>query len=127
MAKNLTQEDIARGRLIRVARMRKGMTQAEAASELGVSVNTLIGWEKGKRPSVKHWHLICQYFQIPCEALDEELSAAARAETIQVSVLKQLELCKDCERKVAEAISQYYAEDESPQKEAEKEADKETK
>ena len=105
-----TSEDSKRGNRIRLLRMQHGMTQADLAGEMKVSVNTVSGWEAGKRPSVKHWHMLCQFFRIPCDVIGEASSALTDAHRFQISFLKQLGLCADCQQKVEEAIDLYYGE-----------------
>ena len=105
-----TPEDIKRGKRIRLLRMQHGLTQADLARELKVSVTTVCGWEAGKRISVKHWHELCRLFGIPCDVIGEESSGLTDDLKFQVNFLKQLGLCHDCQQKVEEAIELYYGE-----------------
>ncbi len=104
----LTQEDIERGKRICFLRKRRGLTQADIARELKVSVNTVSGWEAGKRISVKHRHGLCLLLHIPCEVIGEEPSLFTDPRNFQINILRQLELCPRCQRKVEEAINLYY-------------------
>ena len=111
-----TPEDSKRGKRIRLLRMQAGLTQADLARELKVSVNTVSGWEAGKRPSVKHWHRLCLFFHIPCDVIGETTSVLTDPHRFQLSFLKQLELCPHCRQKVEEAIDLYYEEKDLSQK-----------
>ena len=97
-------------------RMQAGLTQADLAGEMKVSVNTVSGWEAGKRLSVKHWHRLCMLLQIPCEVTGEESAGLTDARKFQVSFLRKLELCPHCQQKVEESIDLYYGEKDLPQK-----------
>ncbi len=112
----LTREDIERGKRIRFMRKKRGLTQADVAREMKVSITAVSGWEAGKRLSVKHWHGLCQLLHIPCEVIGEKSSVFSDARKFQVSFLRQLELCPHCQQKVEEAINLYYEENDLPQK-----------
>ena len=117
MTYTCTPEDIKRGKRIRLLRMQHGLTQADLAGELKVSVTTVCGWEAGKRISVKHWHELCRLFGIPCDVIGEESSGLTDDRKFQINFLKQLELCDSCQQKVEEAIDRYYgAKDPSQEK-----------
>ena len=109
MSYTLTSEDIKRGKRIRLLRMQHGMTQADLARELKVSVATVCGWEAGKRISVKHWHELCRLFRIPCDVIGEESSGLTDDRKFQINFLKQLGLCHECQQKVEEAVELYYS------------------
>ncbi len=111
-----TPEDIKRGKRIRLLRMQRGLTQADVARALKVSVNAVSGWEAGKRLSVKHWHELCLLFQIPCEVIGEEASNFTDARKYQINFLRQLDLCPRCQQKVEEAIELHYEEKDPSQK-----------
>ena len=105
-----TPEDIKRGKRIRLLRVQHGMTQADLARELNVSVATVCGWEAGKKISVKHWHELCRLFGIPCDVIGGESSCLTGDRKFQINFLRQLELCPHCQQKVEEAIELYYGE-----------------
>ena len=105
-----TREDVERGKRIRMFRTEMGLTQTELAERLQISVNTLSGWENGRRMSVKHRYQFCQELHISPDLLGDGLSDLAGARKFQLTFLRQLKLCKDCEQKVEVAINQYYGE-----------------
>lgn len=50
------------------ARVNAGLTQREAAGEIGVSLSTIKNWEKGKTsPKYKQIDTICGVYQIPVD------------------------------------------------------------
>ena len=77
-----TADDKKRGKLIRYYRIKQGLTQADLARKLGVSVNTVWDWEQGRKPSVKHLHQLCQVLQIPQEWLELDLADPCNAKKI---------------------------------------------
>ena len=104
--------DIKRGKLIRYCRKQLGMTQADLARKLGVSVTAVYDWERGRKPSVKHWYRLCRELHIPCELLEEDLSDFFSARKVQLAFLRRLDLPPDVQQKLEEAITVYYGEDE---------------
>lgn len=74
-----TADDKKRGKLIRYYRIKRGLTQADLARKLHVSVNTVWDWEQGRKPSVKHLHQLCQELQIPQEWLELDLADPCNA------------------------------------------------
>lgn len=112
MNKNYTLTDKHRGRLIRYFRKLRGMTQTDLALRLGVSVTTVYDWEKGARPSVKHWYSLCQELQIPPELQKAGLSDSFSSKKIQMEFVKQLHLSPEVQQILEDAIDLYYEEDE---------------
>ena len=110
MIYNFSQEDIERGKWIRMLREQLGLTQEGLAGELGVSSNTVYGWEKGRRISVKNKYRLCQVLHVSSVVLDGNPSNLINAQEFQMTYLKRLGLCSDCQRKIEEAIHSYYKE-----------------
>lgn len=106
----LKKEDIERGRRICMLREQLGMTQKDLARRLEVSLNTACGWEKGKGISVKHKYRLCQELGVSVEILDRNPSDLINAKAFQMTYLRRLDLCEDCQRKIEEAIGSYYKE-----------------
>lgn len=106
-----TADDKKRGKLIRYYRIKRGLTQADLARKLGVSVNTVWDWEQGRKPSVKHLHQLCQVLQIPQEWLELDLADPCNAKKIQFALLRRLNLSPETQQILEEAINQYYGED----------------
>ena len=53
---------------LEAARVNAHLTQAEAAEKLGVTVQTLLNWEKGRtEPSMSQGRLIEQVYGLPIE------------------------------------------------------------
>lgn len=53
---------------LEAARVNAHMTQTEAAEKLGVTVQTILNWEKGRsEPSISQGRLIEQVYGIPIE------------------------------------------------------------
>ena len=88
------------------------MTQTDLALKIGVSVNTVCDWEKGRKPSVKHWHLLCQVLDLPSGLLDDDLSDSNISRKEQMVLLKRLPLTPEDLKTVENAINLYYSEDE---------------
>ena len=107
---NLTTEDIERGKRIRMFRELLGLTQEDLAKRLNVSLNTVCGWEKGKGITVKHKYSLYQVLHISLEMLDGNPSDLINARDLQMTYLRRLDLCPDCQRKIEEAIELYYKE-----------------
>lgn len=76
---------MANARLI-TARNEHGLTQEEAAEALGVSVASIIRWEKGKLPKPYHRQLICRFYNKAEEHLFP--SAEQPAETLPDALSK---------------------------------------
>ena len=106
-----TADDKKRGKLIRYYRIKRGLTQADLARKLGVSVNTVWDWEQGRKPSVKHLHQLCQVLQIPQEWLELDLADPCNAKKIQFALLRRLNLSPETQQILEEAINQYYGEE----------------
>ena len=106
----LTEEDIERGRRICMLRQQLGMTQKDLARRLNVSLNTACGWEKGKGISVKHKYRLCRELGVSVEILDGNPSDLINAKAFQMTYLRRLNLCEDCQRKIEEAVRLYYEE-----------------
>ena len=87
-----------------------GMTQTDLARRLNVSLNTACGWEKGKGISVKHKYRLCQELGVSVEILDGNPSDLINAKAFQMTYLRRLHLCADCQCKIEEAIGSYYKE-----------------
>ena len=79
MNKECTTLDLKRAARLRVLREQSDQTQAEAAKLAGVSVNTFCGWEKGKKISVKHTHVLCQMYNVSYETISVVVSEKAGA------------------------------------------------
>ena len=106
-----TADDKKRGKLIRYYRIKRGLTQADLARKLGVSVNTVWDWEQGRKPSVKHLHQLCQVLQIPQEWLELDLADPCNAKKIQFALVRRLNLPPETLQILEEAINQYYGEE----------------
>lgn len=51
---------------LKQARSLAELTQSEAAKKIGVSIYTIVNWEKGKTsPKVKMWDKIAEVYGIP--------------------------------------------------------------
>ena len=107
---NVSVSDKKRGSLIRYLRRKLGMTQADLAMKVGVSVNTVCDWEKGRKPSVKHWYLLCQELDMPTGLLDADLSEPNISWKEQVALLKQLPLSPEALETLEKALNLYYNE-----------------
>ena len=104
----LTEENIERGRRICMLRQQLGMTQKDLARRLNVSLNTVCGWEKGKGISVKHKYRLAQELGVSVEILDGNPSDLIHAKEFQMTYLRRLDLCEDCQHKIEEAVELYY-------------------
>lgn len=48
------------------ARVNAGMTQADVASKMHISKNTILNWEKGKvSPGIPELEMLCRMYKIP--------------------------------------------------------------
>ena len=55
---------------IKAARVNKGMTQTEAAKMLGISIMTLVRWERGQtEPPIAYKQLMSQIYEWPLDHL----------------------------------------------------------
>ena len=53
------------------ARVNAGLTQKEAAKEIGVSCETIKNWEKGKTsPKVNQINIICDVYNMPVDNIN---------------------------------------------------------
>ena len=104
----LAKENIERGKRICLLRELLGMTQKDLARKLNVSHNTACGWEKGI--SVKHKYRLGRELGVSVEVLDGNPSDLINAKEFQMTYLRQLGLCADCQRKIEEAVGLYYKE-----------------
>ena len=119
MANKYTLSDKRRGMLIRYCRRQKGMNQDDLARKLKVTVNTVCEWEKGRKPSVKHWALLADELGLPRELLDMDLSDPVIAAKVQMELLKKQPLSPEELRILEKAIALYWSEDEpAPEKPA---------
>jgi DNA-binding XRE family transcriptional regulator len=109
MNKECTTQDLKRAARLRVLREQSDQTQAEAAKQAGVSVNTFCGWENGKKISVKHTHVLCQMYHVSYETLGNSGDDLNGDKIFQMSYLRKLKLCADCQKKVEDAVNRYYA------------------
>ena len=111
MNHSYTMTDVKRGRLIRYFRILLGMTQADLASKVGVTVNTVCDWEQGRKPSVKNWYRLCQELNIPMELFDMDLSDSFDARKVQIMLLRRLDLSPEVQQIIEEAMNRYYGEE----------------
>ena len=67
----MNQEDfVEKGLTLKAARVNVGLTQKEAATELGVNVSTLLKYEQGKSyPNVKVLKRIEKLYKVPYHQL----------------------------------------------------------
>ena len=100
--------NIQRGRRIRVLRAQRGMTQANLAEKLHVSVNAVSGWENGKAISIKHKYSLCQELNISPEVLDGDVDDLANTREFQITFLRRLNLPPDIQERLEKAINLYY-------------------
>ena len=114
MNKECTTLDLKRAARLRVLREQSDQTQAEAAKLAGVSVNTFCGWEKGKKISVKHTHVLCQMYNVSYETLGNSGGDVSGDKLFQLSYLRKLGLCADCQEKVEDAVNRYYGKKSTP-------------
>ena len=53
---------------LKAARVNAGLTQKEAAQEIGVDVSTILSWEKGKTsPKATHLEALCKLYHMPVD------------------------------------------------------------
>ncbi len=51
---------------LEAARVNRGLTQEEAAKELGISKTTLVNWEKGNTfPDIVNFKALCNLYSVP--------------------------------------------------------------
>lgn len=51
---------------LEAARVNRGLTQEEAAKELGISKTTLVNWEKGNTfPDIVNFKALCSLYSVP--------------------------------------------------------------
>ena len=107
----ITMFDEKRGWLIRYLREQLGMTQADLARKLGVSVNTVCDWEQGRKPSVKNWYRLSRELNISRELLEADLSDSFSAKKVQIALLRKLDIPPEIQQIIEEAIIRYYGEE----------------
>ena len=119
MQDKYTLSDKMRGKVIRYCRRQKGMNQDDLARKLVVTVNTVCEWEKGRKPSVKHWALLADELGLPRDLLDMDLSDPVNSAKVQLALLKRQPLSPEELRILEKAIALYFGEDEpAPEKPA---------
>ena len=99
------------GNQIRMMRNQLCMTRKTLAQEAHVSQNTIYRWENGLAiPSYGHWIILCHIFHLPVHNPVEiqEFPNPVPDKEFQTILLKQLDLCPDCRRKVQKALQQWY-------------------
>ena len=111
MINDYSLSDKKRGKLIRYYRRKLGMTQTDLAQKVGVTVNTVSEWEKGRKPSVRHWYLLSAELGLPGELLDEDLSDPVSSAKVQLALLKQQKISPENLRTLEKAIALYFSED----------------
>lgn len=53
---------------LKAARVNAGLTQKEAAQEIGVDVSTIFSWENGKTsPKATHLEALCKLYHMPVD------------------------------------------------------------
>lgn len=109
---NYSQSDKKRGMLIRYYRRLRGLTQAELAVRVDVSCNAVYEWEKGAKPTVKHWSALCRELDMPPDYLDMDMCTPVSEGNVQFALLRQLGLPSDIQQELEKAIERYYREEE---------------
>ena len=95
-------------------RILKGLTQADLAARVGMSVIAISNIETGKcKPSIRHWLRICKVLEIPYDLILDEEDAAhpAKQGRFELDYLRRARLCPACQQKLEEAIHRWYEPD----------------
>ena len=55
---------------MKAARVNAGLTQAEAASKIGIAQSTLKNWENGTTcPKSPYFMKLCEVYNVPCDSI----------------------------------------------------------
>lgn len=79
--------DIERGKELKDARLRRGLSRPEVARRLGVHRNSVLGWEKGRLPYDGHAEGLIELYDLPYDFF-------ARGDTMKVDSTALTELAE---------------------------------